>query len=168
MAQQSLLELLNANKGNSKSAPSPARPAAYSTQAQNSLLEQIQRYKQEKKQNSVLEIFKQAATQPNKTSSVPKPSTTGPVSIQAGPYATYHYNVSAQPAEQTYTPGQAIQGKNPCCRSAHNRPGHCRHDRRAKAQAHAGTGPLCAPQCRECNAEKNHRRNDAFGGGCPQ
>ena len=113
MAQQSLLELLNANKGNSKSAPSPARPAAYSTQAQNSLLEQIQRYKQEKKQNSVLEIFKQAATQPNKTSSVPKPSTTGPVSIQAGPYATYHYNVSAQPAEQTYTPGQAIQGKTP-------------------------------------------------------
>lgn len=109
MAQQSLLELLNANKGNSKSAPSPARPAAYSTQAQNSLLEQIQRYKQEKKQNSVLEIFKQAATQPNKTNSTPKPSTTGPVSIQAGPYATYHYNVSAQPAEQTYTPGQAIQ-----------------------------------------------------------
>ena len=113
MAQQSLLELLNANKSNSKSAPAPVRPAAYSTQAQNSLLEQIQRYKQEKKQNSVLEIFKQAATQPNKTNSVPKPSTTGPVSIQAGPYATYHYNVSAQPVEQTYTPGQAIQGKTP-------------------------------------------------------
>lgn len=98
---QSLLDILKADSGTS----SANRMLQSERQEGQSLLERLKAYDAPK--------IRTYTANANKTNSTPKPSTTGPVSIQAGPYATYHYNVSAQPAEQTYTPGQAIQGKTP-------------------------------------------------------